>query len=148
MAWFCSIIWMRNGRPVFTANSNDTPVPIGRSTVNANGMIPDYSRRYEQLINENPLLDSVRRWVAPYDGTISISGGVQLVDTTQERATNNYTTADGVRVAIQHEASELWSARILAADSTVHTPEGVGSISVPPRRPRLFPRAVCLRRRL
>ena len=136
-----------NGRPVFTANSNDTPVPIGRSTVNANGMIPDYSARYEQLINENPLLDSVRRWVAPYDGTISISGGVQLVDTTQERATNNYTTADGVRVAIQHEASELWSARI-SPPTPPFIRRRAWAVSRSPRRPRLFPRAVCLRRRL
>ena len=118
------------GRPVFTPNSNETPVPIGASSVNANGMIPDFSQRYEQLIDQNPLLDSVRRWVAPYDGTISITGGVQLVDTTQDRANNNYTTADGVRVAVQKEGGELWSATIGGTDFSVHEPTGLGNIAV------------------
>ncbi len=117
-------------RPVFTPNSNDTPVPIGQSSVNANGMIPDFSQRYEQLIDQNPLLDSVRRWVAPFDGVLTITGGIQLVDTTQDRIDKNYTTADGVRVAIQKEGGELWSDTINGTDFSVHNPVNVSSIPV------------------
>ena len=120
-----------SGNIIFSAFSADTPAPIiGTSGVNANGMLPDFTQLYNQMINQNPLLDSVRRWVAPYDGVISISGGVQLVDTTGDRANNKYTTADGVRVAVQKEGVELWSMQTGSVDYSTHTPTGVDNIPV------------------
>ncbi|WP_243374939.1 SpvB/TcaC N-terminal domain-containing protein [Geotalea sp. SG265] len=129
-------VYFNTGKPngkgniVFSANSNLTPSPIGLSSVNATGMLPDYKDRYEKMIDQGPLLDGVRRWVVPYDGTISITGGVHLVDSSLEQKNKNYKTADGVRVAVQKEGSELWSDTIKGNDFSVHTPTGLDSIKV------------------
>jgi hypothetical protein len=100
-------------------NSNDTPVPVG--TGKASGtIVGDQTREFERQVDAFPLLDSVRRWVAPFDGTIRIAGGVKLADDagTDEKA-------DGVRVAVQHENSELWAQRIMPDDHAQYTPSGV-----------------------
>jgi hypothetical protein len=58
---------------------------------------------------------------------IKITGDVQLIqDTSGERL--KYETADGVRVAIQHEGTELWAARITQDDYGAKTPTGVDAI--------------------
>jgi RHS repeat-associated protein len=120
-----------NNSLAFSTNSYDTPASVDQGIVDASGMIPDYSNLYNEMSEQNPLLDSVRRWVAPYDGTVNISGAAQLVDTTQERANNNYTTADGVRVAIQQEGTELWSATTsTSTDYSQLQPSGTGSVAV------------------
>jgi RHS repeat-associated protein len=113
-----------NGNPAYSANSADTPVPIG--TGGANGtIVGDQTAEFERQVDAFPLLDSVRRWVAPYDGTIRIAGGVKLADNIgADRA------ADGVRVAVQHENSELWSQRIMPDDRTQYTPSGVDAVQV------------------
>jgi RHS repeat-associated protein len=118
-----------NGVPAYSPNSADTPVPIGAGTVDTSNLLADPSAIEAQRAANFPLLDTVRRWVAPYDGTISINAPVQLIqDTSTVRA--QYQTADGVRVAIQLGSSELWSARIQATDYTVKTPSGVSGITV------------------
>jgi len=64
----------------------------------------------------NPLVDTVRRWVAPFSGTVAITGNLNLVqDTSTKRAA--YKTADGVRAAIQLNGTELYSVRIQPADT-------------------------------
>ncbi|MBP2329516.1 RHS repeat-associated protein [Kibdelosporangium banguiense] len=113
-----------NGNPAYSANSKDTPVPIG--TGGANGtIVGDQTREFERQVDAFPLLDSVRRWIAPYDGTIRIAGGVKLTDNagTDEKA-------DGVRVAVQHENTELWSQRIMPDDHAQYTPSGVDAVQV------------------
>ncbi|MEJ3742963.1 SpvB/TcaC N-terminal domain-containing protein [Actinomycetes bacterium KLBMP 9797] len=117
-----------DGAPVYGA-SGDTPVPIGSAPVDASDLIRDFTADRERQTDSHPLVDTVRRWVAPFDGTIRVSGDVRLVeDTSAERAA--YTKADGVRVAIQREASELWSRQIGATDYAAHTPSDVGSVAV------------------
>lgn len=121
------------GQPQFVpGDSSDTPFPIlDLGAINAEGLIDDvsYAQLYETKIDTFPLMDAVRRWVAPFDGQIRISGGVRLIeDTSPERA--DYQTADGVRVAIQRNAAEVWAQRILATDYTVRTPIGVDAITV------------------
>ncbi|MDT8402873.1 MAG: hypothetical protein RQ743_14400, partial [Bacteroidales bacterium] len=49
-------------------------------------------------------------------------------DTTDDR--NAYETADGVRVAIQHNGSEIWAERIDAQDYSSHNPVNTGSVNV------------------
>ncbi|MEJ2117629.1 MAG: SpvB/TcaC N-terminal domain-containing protein, partial [Alphaproteobacteria bacterium] len=117
-----------SGKPVFTADSSDTPYPIGSGAI-ASGLLSDELQAvYERENAANPKIDSVRRWIAPFSGAVTISGDVALIeDTTPERA--DYTTADGVRVAIQHGANELWSETIAATDYTPKTPS-VGSLTV------------------
>ncbi|HEX7888790.1 MAG TPA: SpvB/TcaC N-terminal domain-containing protein, partial [Ramlibacter sp.] len=117
------------GVPTFSPNSTDTPVAIGASVVDGRGLLPDLSRIQTTRAANFPMLDTLRRWVAPYDGTVQIDGAVRLVqDTSPKRAA--YTGADGVRVAIQLEGAELWSARIEGNDYAAHAPAGVSTVPV------------------
>lgn len=117
-----------NGNPTYSANSADTPVPIGPGAASGT-IVGDQTAEFERQVDAYPLLDGVRRWVAPYDGTVAITGGVRLVqDTSDERAA--YRTADGVRVTIQNEDTELWAQRIGPDDFGLFTPSGVGSVNV------------------
>lgn len=131
-----------NGVPTFTPNSYDTPVPIGDRVVDDTNLIDDFSWLYNLREENCPLLDSVRRWQAPYNGVVQISGPVQLIRDTGTADVTDGTT-DGVRVAIQQAGTrivplqgevrfidELWSLRIQADDYTIHTPAGVQSIVV------------------
>ena len=113
------------GTPTFTASSADTPVPIGGGAVDTNGIVPDYEDLYQQNIDTFPLLDTVRRWIAPFAGTVRITAPVSLTGMAPE----GY-AADGVRVAIQHNGSELWSDTITYDDHAAHTPTGVDALSV------------------
>ena len=109
--------------------SDATPVPITSGSVDATGLVGSLGADRERLASSFPLLDSLRRWTAPYDGVVRVEGGVRLAAATaQERAAS--TTADGVRVAIQHEAAELWSDRIGARDDGDHHPTGVSEVAV------------------
>jgi RHS repeat-associated protein len=113
-----------NGNPAYSANSNDTPVPVG--TGRASGtIVGDQTAEFERQVDAFPLLDSVRRWVAPYDGVVRIGGSVRLV---QDPGADS--AADGVRVAVQHEDTELWTQRIMPDDHAAHVPSGVDSVQV------------------
>ena len=117
-----------NGHPAYTANSADTPVPIGTGTVNG-PVVGDQTAQFEQRQDMFPLMDSVRRWVAPFDGTVRVDGLVRLVqDTSPQRAA--YRNADGVRVTIQHNDTELWAQRIGPTDYMGFGPTGVDAIPV------------------
>ncbi|MCW3840482.1 polymorphic toxin-type HINT domain-containing protein [Micromonospora yasonensis] len=117
-----------NGVPVYGV-SGDTPAPIGQGQVDADGLFGSFGADRDRLDRSFPLLDSVRRWVAPYDGTVTISGDVRLSPgTAAARAESR--TADGVRVAVQKEGTELWSARIGKDDNDPHSPAGVDAVSV------------------
>lgn len=118
-----------NGVPTFTADSNDTPVPISAAALDASGLVQDFSDIKAQQDANNPPVDVLRRWVAPFTGSVTVTGDVQLAqDTSPERA--SYVGADGVRVAIQHNGTELWSTLIGATDYAAKTPTGVASIAV------------------
>lgn len=118
-----------SGVPTFSADSSSSPAPIGSGAVDTSGIIQNYESVYQKAIDTYPLVDTLRRWVAPYDGQIRITGDVHLIqDTSGER--RSYKTADGARVAIQHNGDELWSATIGPDDYSSKTPTGVESISV------------------
>ncbi|MGA7672007.1 MAG: SpvB/TcaC N-terminal domain-containing protein [Nitrolancea sp.] len=118
-----------DGAPVFNTDSSTTQVPIGTSQVDAAPLLPGLQSVYDQELAASPLVDTVRRWVAPYDGTISVGGNVNLIQDNSS-ARQSYTTADGVTVAIQHNGDQLWSQDIGATDYSSYTPSGVTSISV------------------
>ena len=116
------------GVPVYGISA-DTPVPVGSGAVDGSGLFGDPAADRARLDASFPLLDTVRRWVAPYDGVVAVEGAVRLSpQTSAARAAS--TTADGVRVTIQHEGSELWAERIGARDDAEHTPTGVGAVAV------------------
>jgi RHS repeat-associated protein len=118
-----------NGVPTFSANSADTPVPVGTGAIETTNLLEDASALEAERAANFPLLDTLRRWVAPYDGVVNITAPVNLVqDTSEARA--QYQNADGVRVAIQLEGSELWATTIGPTDYSVKTPTGVGAVPV------------------
>ncbi|MFE9747156.1 SpvB/TcaC N-terminal domain-containing protein [Saccharothrix saharensis] len=117
-----------DGNPTYTADSAETPSPIGAGVVSG-PVVGDRTAEFERKVDAFPLLDGVRRWVAPYDGVVAVDGRVRLVeDTGPARAA--YRKADGVRVAIQHGDAELWSQRIGPTDHIEFAPTGVGAITV------------------
>lgn len=116
------------GQPAYSADSTRTPAPIGGGAVTGQ-IVGDQTAQFNQQVDNSPLLDSVRRWVAPYDGNVRVDGRVQLTqDPSPARAA--YTKADGVRVTIQHKDAELWAQRIGPDDHTEFTPGNVASIPV------------------
>ncbi|GAA2207343.1 hypothetical protein GCM10009850_028010 [Nonomuraea monospora] len=116
-----------DGVPVFGA-AGDTPVPIGGSEADAEGLLPDYAQDRERREQSFPLVDTVRRWTAPFDGTVAVTGAARLNEAEGELPA--FADPDGVRVAVQHEDDELWSARIAADDRGEHAPQGVDGIEV------------------
>jgi len=112
-----------NGNPYFSLNSSDTDVPIDSGQINPS-LQPDLSNIEAQIRAQAPLQDVIRRWVAPWSGQVKVEGNVQLLQPA------NSSTGDGVRAAIQHEGSELWSATIPGGDYAPRTPSGVDAINV------------------
>ncbi|HET8661435.1 MAG TPA: SpvB/TcaC N-terminal domain-containing protein [Micromonosporaceae bacterium] len=115
-----------DGLPTFGTDSSVTPAPVPDATVNAGQISPDLSAVYNQMLAKNPPHDTLRRWVAPYSGQIKITGAVTLVNADRQ----GYQTADGVRVAIQHNATELYSTTINGDDFAAKTPTGVDAVDV------------------
>ena len=109
--------------PQFVANdSGATPLPIVTGAVDPTGLVPDFSASAAQNAQHFPLVDAVRRWIAPYDGTVQITGAARL------RAGSPL--GDGVRVAIQRNNAELWSQAIAAGDTTPWPPSNVSAVPV------------------
>ncbi|MFB7513266.1 SpvB/TcaC N-terminal domain-containing protein [Streptomyces sp. NPDC056144] len=104
-----------------------TPVPIGAGQVDTGKLLPDLDAERERRIDSSPLVDTVRRWTAPYDGIVRVTGTVALKKTTVQA---DFAHPDGVRVAVQHEDTELWTRRIEDGDHTAYTPEGVDAVTV------------------
>jgi hypothetical protein len=83
----------------------------------------------ENKIDASPSHDIVRMWEAPFDGQISITGPVRLIEDTSPES-QAYDKKDGVRVAIQVNGTERWNTIIEADDFTLKMPANVGNISV------------------
>ena len=118
-----------NGNPSFTLSSGDTPSAIRSNAGIDPGLVTVDSLALEKAIDDNPLHDVVRTWVAPFAGTVSITNPVSLIQDLSAD-TQSHAAADGVRVAIQHKGTELWSAVITENDFTPKTPVGVNAIPV------------------
>ncbi len=102
-------------------------MPIGTGTVRGT-LVGDQTAQFQQRQDMFPLMDSVRRWIAPYDGTVRVDGLVRLVQDSPRRVADP--DADGVRVTIQHNDTELWAQRIRPNDSVGFGPTGVDAVPV------------------
>jgi len=118
-----------DGNPEFTLSSGDTPSPIQSSSSIDPNLVENDPQVLEKAIDEHPLHDVVKVWIAPFDGTVNVNAPVALIQDLSPTA-QTYTANDGVRVAIQHKATELWSAIIPATDFTPKDPTGVGAVAV------------------
>lgn len=110
-----STIWfnhLEDGQPVFEATSANTAIPlVGNGSIDPD-IAPDFTEEAAAQRRQFPLQDTVRRWIAPWDGDVTVSAPVNLVGA----------SPDGVRVAIQHNGDELWSAAIPGGDTDVRCP--------------------------
>lgn len=105
-----------DGVPVYGLAA-DTPAPIGSAQVDPNGLLGDFAAERDRRNDSFPLVDSVRRWVAPFDGTVAVTGATKLLPADPGA---RFAHPDGVRVAVQHENSELWAQTIPANDFAAH----------------------------
>ncbi|MFF0271703.1 hypothetical protein, partial [Kribbella sp. NPDC004536] len=122
---------LENGKPVYgpAGDSSGTPAPVTAGRLDTGKLDAGEAKERDQLIDSFPLLDTVRRWVAPFAGQVQITGAVKLDPATAD-ARDKSTTADGVRVAIQHDDAELWSDVIEKDDNTDHVPSRLGTVAV------------------
>jgi hypothetical protein len=99
-----------DGKPTFSfADSSTSPVPLP-DTIRDIIPLPQLADIMTDLAEQSPLVDTVRRWQAPFTGMVSVESTVTLSPPQPLLPMN-----DGVRVAIQHNDEEIMSA-ILAAD--------------------------------
>lgn len=113
--------------PTFTLSSADTPSPI-----KGGGVIDDSDTQVDpeeqaELIANNPLQDAVRIWLAPYDGSINVSGTATLLTPEAGYDPESFAKADGVRVAMQKNQSELKSYVITKED---HSPKDMATTNL------------------
>ncbi|WP_367388034.1 SpvB/TcaC N-terminal domain-containing protein [Lewinella sp. LCG006] len=118
-----------NGDPTFTTSSADTPSPINSGADLDGSLFEIDPAELEELIDRYPLHDVVRMWEAPFAGEIEIVAPVNLLEPTDPMA-QSYQSDDGVRVAIQWNDLELWSASIAADDYAVVNPTGIDALTV------------------
>lgn len=111
-----------SGQAFVADDSGATPLPIITGAVDPTGLVPDFGAIAAQNAERFPLVDAIRRWTAPYDGTVQITGAARL------HAGSPH--GDGVRVAIQRNDSELWSATIAPDDTTPKPPDNVAAVPV------------------
>lgn len=105
----------------FSAQSSNTHSGVNTGARPDTNLVIIDPKEQQKKIDDNPLNDIVRKWTAPADGTIRINAPVHLVEDTSINR-KNYTKADGVRVAIQQNGSEIWSTLIDANDYAIKIP--------------------------
>ena len=118
-----------DGNPSFSPDSSTTPYPIGAGAVQAGLLAAQQAQISAKLNAANPLVDTIHRWVAPFTGTVSIAGSLNLVQNTSPQRTA-YKTADGVIASIQLNGTVLYSVPIAPTDYSPKTPTGVSNIAV------------------
>ncbi len=98
--------------PTFSDSSALTKVPVESGDADL-PVIQRLAELEEQLRNDSPLVDSVRRWVPPYSGTVRVSGVVSFEPPPDTRVPPPPAyDGDGVRVAIQRGDQEMWSTHL------------------------------------
>jgi hypothetical protein len=119
--------------PQFSTSSTGTAVPVDDATLNER-QVQSVKDLEAQQRAQSPLQDTVRRWIAPFSGTVAVTGQVKL--TPAPSADGSAYAGDGVRVSVDLGcpsaaciANELWAAPLTTPGQTV-TPTGVGAVSI------------------
>jgi len=114
-----------NGVPTFGSTS-PTPLTPGANS-DTSGMVQNPEAGKAEMEAEYHLVDPLRRWVAPYTGKVAITGPYRLLSAPPA----SYTTADGVRLSIQHNQAEIWSRTIAnPADTSAKNILGLDAVDV------------------
>lgn len=108
--WFNRLV---NGIPTFQSGSAGTIVPLPSGGGTADLSVDEVAAIQTNLEAQSPLIDTVRRWTAPFSGTVSIDAPVVFTGSG---------SLDGVRVAIQHNGNEIAAANLLTTGSTAFGP--------------------------
>jgi len=124
---FFNRIDQTTGEPVFLTTSEHTPNPIGSGAGANQTLLATSPEEKERAIDQYPLHDMVRLWVAPFDGIVKVTAPVTLLAPPAGQADPE---ADGVQVAVQLENTQLWNARIKPGDTQAYQPENVSNLPV------------------
>jgi hypothetical protein len=98
-----------DGVPTFSTSSADTPIPLDPSPLPSLSSA-ELAEIGATLDLQSPPIDTVRRFIAPFTGQVLIDAAVALDSL-------GATSGDGVRVAVQHNDTEVDTA-VLAPDGT------------------------------
>lgn len=95
--------------PTFTSSSAQTRVPLTDQTVPVSDA--SFAAMVDRLREAIPPVDTVRRWTAPFDGTVQI-------DATATLTTPADTADGGARVTIQQGGTELANSQVTKTSPT------------------------------
>ncbi|HEU5146462.1 MAG TPA: toxin TcdB middle/N-terminal domain-containing protein, partial [Chryseosolibacter sp.] len=114
----------------YRPTSRGTPNVITSSKAIENDLFDKEAleRDRQEAIDQNPLVDIVRMWRAPFDGTISVTAPIEFLQSDDKERPD--APADGVRVAIQLQNVELWSDTIGAVEYGTHEPPVMNNLQV------------------
>lgn len=111
-----------NGTPSFYPDSSGSPSPINITASSTQQSLFDSQDQAEKkmMLEQNPLHDVVRVWVAPKTGTITVKNSFNL---NQIACPNNEdcSKADGVAVAFQYKNNNPLVDNINAGDFSTHS---------------------------
>jgi RHS repeat-associated protein len=106
------------GVPVYGV-AGDTPAPITQGSVDTGKLFGDFGTDQTRFDQSSPLVDTVIRWVAPFTGTVRVTGSAQLDPATlQDRLASR--TADGVKISIATDTSTLVTDVLGKTETGVH----------------------------
>ncbi len=106
-----------NKVPTFTTNSATTSNPINFSGTIDVSDLEISNEEQQQIIDNSPMMDAVRLWVAPKNGTIAIEGNISVVEPTGDYDVSEYDKCDGVTACIQIHGSEPLMEELYPGDS-------------------------------
>ena len=103
----------------FSDDSSQTKVRLGQGVaIDPGRLLPSQESVAAEQAGRFPKVDTLRRWVAPWTGTVDVTAPVNLVGA----------SPDGARVTIEKLGADadpgvtVWSAVLPSGDTTVHWP--------------------------
>ncbi len=111
------------GVPTFKEKSTGTPVPLADGGMSPEVQSSELDALQQRLQAASPPIDTARRWIAPFTGTISIEGAATLDPPATPDPDDDDDSKDGVRVAIQlNEEQEFEDTLAKRGDLAFDTP--------------------------
>ena len=104
----------RTCHPHFGAGDAATRVPMTTQAVSDPDAVAAAAKRRETLRRLTPPIDTVKRWIAPFDGHITITSKATLLPCLAEDTGGGACPTAKMRLAIQHDATEVVPPGLLA----------------------------------